>query len=124
MRALSRRVELPLDMPIERPHHAYPGEHRWAAALGNKQKRLHRGLPSVGIVFGLGELGDVEGGVAEGDEYLAFRQFNWIEELLVPRQDSPRPTLGYPAAFGSAACHTTPPPPVKTINQLDLADPP
>lgn len=87
MRALSRRVELPLDMPIERPHHAYPGEHRWAAALGNKQKRLHRGLPFLGIVFSLGELGDVERGVAQGDELLAVRQFDRIEEFLVPRQD-------------------------------------
>jgi hypothetical protein len=35
--------------------------------LGNQQQRFHRGLPFFGIVFGLGQFGDVEGGVAEGD---------------------------------------------------------
>jgi hypothetical protein len=56
---LSGRIKHPLDVTIKRPHHAYPGEHRWAAALGNEQKRFHRGLPFLGIVFGLGELRDV-----------------------------------------------------------------
>jgi hypothetical protein len=87
MRVLPQRVERSLDMTIERPHHAYPGEHRRAAALGNQQQRFHRGLPFGGIVFGLWELGDVGGGVAEGDELLAGGQFDGIEELLVPRQE-------------------------------------
>jgi hypothetical protein len=39
----------------------YPGEHRRSAALSDQQKRFHRGLPFFGIVFGLGELGDVDG---------------------------------------------------------------
>jgi hypothetical protein len=30
------------------------------------QQRFHRGLPFVGIVFGLGQFGDVRGGVTEG----------------------------------------------------------
>jgi hypothetical protein len=38
-------------------------------------------------VFSLGELGDVERGVAQGDELHAVRQFDRIEEFLVPRQD-------------------------------------
>ena len=58
MSVLPRRVELSFDMTIQRPHHAYPGEHRRAVALGNQQKRFHRGLPFCGIVFGLGELDD------------------------------------------------------------------
>jgi hypothetical protein len=87
MSILPRQVELSFDMTIERPHHAYPGKHRRSAALGNQQQRFHRGLPFRGIVFGLWQLGDVERGVAEGDERLAFGQFDRIEELLVPRHD-------------------------------------
>jgi hypothetical protein len=34
---LPRRVELPLDMTIQRPHHSYPREHRRAVALSNQQ---------------------------------------------------------------------------------------
>ena len=95
---LSGRIKLPLDVTIQRPHHAYPGKHHRATALGNQQKRFHRGLPFFGIVFGLGEFGDVGCGVAERDELLAFGQFDGIEKWLVPRQVSPRPALGYPAA--------------------------
>jgi hypothetical protein len=98
MRFLPRRFERPLDVTIQCSHHSYPGEHRRSAGLSDQQKRLHRGLPFFGIVFGLRELGDVERSVAEGDELLALGQFNWIEKMLVPRQDSPRPALGYPAA--------------------------
>jgi hypothetical protein len=43
-----------------------------AAALSDQQKRFHRGLPFGGIVFRLGELSDVERGVAQGDELLAL----------------------------------------------------
>ena len=81
----SIRVELPFDVTVQCPHHAYPGEHRRAAALSDQQKSFHCGLPFCGIVFGVGELSDVKRGVAEGDELLALGQFDWIEELLVPR---------------------------------------
>jgi len=59
MRVLPRRVELPFDATIQRPHNTYPGEHRRVAALGYQQQRFHRGLPFLGIMFGLGELRDV-----------------------------------------------------------------
>jgi len=39
-----------------------------AVKFGNQRKRLHRGLPFFGIVFCLGQLGDVERGVAERDQ--------------------------------------------------------
>ena len=58
-------VELPFDMTIEPSHHADPGEHRRAIALSDQQHRLHRDLPFCGVVFGLGELSDVEGGVGK-----------------------------------------------------------
>jgi len=41
----SIRVELPFDVTVQCPHHAYRGEHRWAAALSNWQERFHGGLP-------------------------------------------------------------------------------
>jgi hypothetical protein len=54
--------------------------------LGDQQQRLHRGQPFFGVVFGLGQLGDVEGGVAQGDQLLAVRQFDRFEKSLIPRQ--------------------------------------
>jgi hypothetical protein len=89
MRVLPRRVELSFDMSIQRPHYAYPGEQRRAAALSNKQQRFHRGLPFCGIVFGLRELGDVERSVAKGDQLLAVGQFDWIEEIWFQNRAHP-----------------------------------
>ena len=76
-------IKLLLDVTIERVHHADPGEHRRAAALGNQQQRFHRRLPFGGVVFGLGELGDVGGGVTQGNERLALGQFGYS---AVPRK--------------------------------------
>jgi hypothetical protein len=45
----------------------------------------HRGLPFIRIVFRLGQLGDVERGVAERDQRLALRQLYRIEKLWIPR---------------------------------------
>jgi hypothetical protein len=52
---------------VQRSHDADPGEHRGPAALGDQQQRLHRGLPFVSVVFGLGQFRDVERGVAQRD---------------------------------------------------------
>ena len=54
-------------MPMERSHHADPGEHRRAVMFCNQQQRLHRGLPFFGIVFCLGQFGHVLRGIAEGE---------------------------------------------------------
>ena len=86
MRFLPVRVELSLDVTIQRPHHSYPGEHRRSAALSDQQKRFHRGLPFCGIVFGLGQFGDVGCSVAQGDQLLALGQFDRID---VPGHISP-----------------------------------
>jgi hypothetical protein len=86
MHILPVPVELPFDVTIQCPHHSYPGEHRWPAALSDQQQqRFHRGLPFLGIVFGLREHGDVGCGVAESDERLALGQFDWVVKWLVPR---------------------------------------
>ncbi|WP_363331180.1 hypothetical protein [Bradyrhizobium sp.] len=54
-------------MPMQRSHHSDPGEHRWPVMFRDQYQRLHRGLPFIGIVFCLGQLGDVERGVAKRD---------------------------------------------------------
>jgi hypothetical protein len=36
------------------------------------------------LLFGLGQLGDVECGVAQRDQLATLRQFDWIEKGLVP----------------------------------------
>jgi hypothetical protein len=42
MSILPRQVELSFDVPIQCPHHAYPGEHRWAlGARGRTRRCLH-----------------------------------------------------------------------------------
>ena len=71
---------------MQRSHHRYPRHHRIAATLPDQHQHRHRGLPFRGVVFGLGEFGDVERGVAERDQRLAPRQFDRIEKSLVPRQ--------------------------------------
>jgi hypothetical protein len=77
-------------MPVQRSHHADPGEHRWPVMFCNQQQRLHRSLPFFGVVFCIGQFGDVERCVAERGEPFPARQYDWIEKLLIPRHDSPR----------------------------------
>jgi hypothetical protein len=72
---------------------------------GHRSQRLATALPSrlpfFGIVFGLGELGDVERGVVERDQLLTLGQFNWIVKWLAgPTPASSRLSS---AAFGCAA---------------------
>ncbi len=58
-------VKQALDVAIQRSHDADPRKHGWPSALGNKNKGFHCGLPLFGVVFHLGQFGDVERGVAE-----------------------------------------------------------
>lgn len=53
----------------------------------NEQQRVHGGLPFFGIVFCLRQLGDVERGVAEGDQLAPAGQVDWIEKPLIPRSE-------------------------------------
>ena len=56
--------------------------HRWAAAaLRHQYQHFHRGLRFFGVAFGLGQLGDVERGVAEREELATARQRDRIIEL-------------------------------------------
>jgi hypothetical protein len=40
-----------------------------------------------GVVFSLGQLGDVERGVTQGDQFAPVRQRDWIGKGSIPRQD-------------------------------------
>ena len=82
----ARRRQLFL-MPAKRSHHSDAGEHRRPVMLGNQQQRLHRDLPFFGIVFCLGQLGDVEGGVAERD------QAGGYEDMVLVKDASPAPII-------------------------------
>lgn len=61
---LSRWIENAFHVPVQRSHHADACEHRWPVMLCNEKQRLHRGLPFRGVVFGLGQFGYVERGIA------------------------------------------------------------
>jgi hypothetical protein len=67
-------VKYELDMAVQCSHDADPGEHRRAIMFNNQQKRLHRGLPFVGVVFRLRQLGYVSSGVLQRDELATARQ--------------------------------------------------
>jgi hypothetical protein len=53
-------------MPMQRPHDANPSEHRWPVMFCDEKQSLHHGQPFFfGIVFRLGQFGDLLRGVAE-----------------------------------------------------------
>jgi hypothetical protein len=54
MRLLPVGVERPLDVPVERPHDADPGEHHRAAKFRDQEQRFHCGLPFWGVVLAFG----------------------------------------------------------------------
>jgi hypothetical protein len=72
MFVFARRIEHALDVAVQRSHDADAREHRRSVLLGDQQERFHRGLPFVGIVFGLGQFGDVLGGIAQRAQGLAI----------------------------------------------------
>jgi hypothetical protein len=80
----ARRIKHPLDVTVQGSHDADPREHRRAAMFCNQQKRLHRGLPFFGIVFSLGQLGDVVASVLQRDELASARQRDRFIERRFP----------------------------------------
>jgi hypothetical protein len=54
MLVFARRVKQALDVPVDRFHDTDAREQRWPVLFRDQQQRFHRGLPFVGIVFGLG----------------------------------------------------------------------
>jgi hypothetical protein len=59
------RIKHALNVSVQCSHDADAREHRRASQFRDQQKRLHRGLPFVRVVFCLGQLGDVVASILE-----------------------------------------------------------
>jgi hypothetical protein len=123
MLVLAGRIEPPLDVAIECPHHADPRHHRRAVLFCDQDQAFHRCLPFRRFMLCFWQLGDVGPGVLQGDELPAVRQHNRIVEATLPGHSSAPPwdprtetygrtsgwaiTLGVPpgAHQSLAACH-------------------
>jgi hypothetical protein len=92
----------PLNMPVQHSHYANPREHRWPVLLSDQEQRLHRSLPFIGLVFCLGQLGDVVCGVAQGHQRLALGQRNGCVELRSPIHSLDQPQRQLTLATGVA----------------------
>jgi len=68
MFVLARRIEHPLDVPVESPQHADARHHGGPVELDDQEQGFDRGLPLLEQLFGLGKLLDIVRGVLEGDE--------------------------------------------------------
>jgi hypothetical protein len=64
-----------------------------AAALADQHQHFGCSLPFRRLLFGLGQFYDVVCGIAQRDERLAVRQYDRIEERLIPRHDLGKPRL-------------------------------
>jgi hypothetical protein len=73
-------------MPVQRLHHRDCRHHRVATALADHDQYFRCGLPFRRLLFGVGQLGDVQRSIAQRDRLAPVWQFDWIEECLVPRQ--------------------------------------
>ncbi|MDE5452540.1 hypothetical protein GWE18_06575 [Bradyrhizobium sp. CSA112] len=70
--------------PVQCFHDADPGKHRWPIVFRYQQQRLHRGLPFFFIVLCVRQLGNVFCRVAQCDQWLPARHYDWIEKPLIP----------------------------------------
>jgi hypothetical protein len=53
---------------MKRSHHRDMRHHRIAAMLADQHQHFGSGLPFRRLLFGLGQLGEVERGIAESDQ--------------------------------------------------------
>jgi hypothetical protein len=68
MRVFAIWVELPNDVTVQRPHDTDPRHHGRAVMVDNQEHRFDCGLPLAEVLFGLGQLLDIFGGVLKSDE--------------------------------------------------------
>jgi hypothetical protein len=71
-------------MPVQRPHDADARHHGRAVMFDDQKHCFDRSLPFIELLFSLGELLDISGGVLEGDELATARQRDRIVELALP----------------------------------------
>jgi hypothetical protein len=73
MRVFARRIKHPLDVPIERPHHANARHHCWPVELDDQEQGFDRGLPFLEILLGFRQAGDVVAGIAQSQQLAPTR---------------------------------------------------
>jgi hypothetical protein len=66
------------------PDDRNPRQHFRLVVLGNQQQRFHRDLPIGGIMLGFRQVGDVFGGVAQGQQLAPVQKHDRIIEPLEP----------------------------------------
>lgn len=71
-------------MPVERLQHADTRLHQEVSAFSGTDQATYRGLPRLKVLFGLGKLEDVIGGLPERHKLAAIRKHDRIFECLLP----------------------------------------
>src|SRR5258706_7500026 len=85
MRIFARRIEHPLDVPVQCPHNADARHHGRAVVLDDQEHGFDRRLPLGEILLGFGQLHhDVTGGVLEGDKLATAGKGNRIDAGPLP----------------------------------------
>jgi hypothetical protein len=74
-------IKHPFNVPVQRPRHADPREHRQAAEIHHKQQAFHCRLPFRGGMLGLRQFSDVERGIAEPYQRLALGRIDRVETV-------------------------------------------
>jgi hypothetical protein len=92
MMIFARRIERPLDVPVQCPHDADPREHRWAAERRHKDQGFHGRLPFRGFVLRFRKLRNVGAGILESDDLATARQ----QYGSLNRRFQPLSTRAYP----------------------------
>jgi hypothetical protein len=82
MMGLAIRVELANGVAVQGLHHADARHHgRAAVAFGDQDQDFNGSLPFLDLLFGLGELLDISGGILESDKLATAGQRDWIFEM-------------------------------------------
>jgi hypothetical protein len=80
MRVFPRGIKLPLDVSVQCSQQANTRHHGRAVEFDDQEQGFYRGLPLLEMLFCLGKLLDIVGGVLEGDELATAGQGNGIVE--------------------------------------------
>jgi hypothetical protein len=86
MRVFPIWITHPFDASVQRPDHANSRKHCWPVMFGNQYQRFHRGLPFVGVVLCLPQLGDVQRRIAQGESAGRSRAPSFSVKILPARE--------------------------------------
>jgi hypothetical protein len=73
MLVFARGIKLPLNVSVKCPHDADVRHHGSAVEFDNQEQGFDRGLPLLEILFGLGKLLDIFGGIAQSHKLTPTR---------------------------------------------------